>query len=1024
MSDILSKTLFMPESEIVNDLLAALPWEEERARLVEERAAALVHDVRAMKMPLGQLEEFLKEYALNTEEGISLMCLAEALLRVPDSKTANALIRDKVAAANWLDAAGGSKDWIVKAAGVGLFMTSKTLDGVLSRMGEPFIREAMIRAMGILGKQFVLGTDIEDAVQNAQVFRDKGYRMSYDMLGEGARTAADAERYYESYAHAIRYVSERGSKHETHRPGVSVKLSALHPRYEFSQEQRCVPVLIERVTELAKIAAKGNLAFTIDAEECARLELSIAVIEGVLKAPELEGWTGFGLAVQAYQKRAMPLLDRLEGIARAHGRKIRVRLVKGAYWDNEIKHAQLQGIEAFPVFTRKANTDLSYLACAHKLLSRPDAFYPMLATHNAHSIAAVIEMARDSGADYELQRLFGMGQGLYDLILKDHDVPVSVYAPVGPHHDLLPYLVRRLLENGANSSFVNRMLDRGEPVQNLVADPVHKVRTQSQAGHPNIRLPLDLYHQEGSAGRRNSKGLDLDDPWSVDTLLDGMSRYTGQYEAKALIGGKVFEDSVSQEVLNPADRQDHVGTVWPAGEGLVNKAMRTAQEAFPAWTGTDVDIRAQTLERIADLYEENRDELMALLVREAGKTIPDALAELREAVDFCRYYAARGREDFSYDGTALIGPTGESNRLKLHGRGVFVCISPWNFPFAIFTGQIAAALMAGNCVVAKPAEQTPLIATRAVALMHNAGIPAAALGLMPGDGSVGAALVGHERVAGVAFTGSVEAAKDINRTLAAKDGPIVPLIAETGGQNAMIVDSSALPEQVIDDVVFSAFGSAGQRCSALRVLCIQDDVADKMIRMLKGAMQELVVGPPYDLASDVGPVIDEEALSGLVHHRESLKGFGRFIAEVPLEKDLADNGYFFAPCAYEIDGIDALQKEVFGPVLHVIRYKKDELDELLDDIRDTGYGLTCGVHSRIDAFQDYVVNRICAGNAYVNRTMTGAIVGSQPFGGHGLSGTGPKAGGPHYLHRFALEQVVSIDTTATGGNASLVSLGE
>ena len=1022
MSQTLSQYLFMSEDEAVKRLLKVLPWEGPQAMRVENHAAQLVRDVRKAKLPMGQLESFLKDYALDTDEGLSLMCLAEALLRVPDKDTANHLIRDKVAAANWLESAGTSKDWVVKAAGVGLFMTNKTLDGVLARIGEPFIREAMVKAMGVLGRQFVLGHDIEDAVQNAAQYRDTGYRMSYDILGEGARTAAD--RYFENYAHAIRYVAERGSKDEVKRPGISVKLSALHPRYEFAQEGVCVPVMIERVRELARIAADGNLAFTIDAEEAARLDLSLQIIDGMLEDKALQGWEGFGLAVQAYQKRAMPLLDHLADVSARFKRRLRVRLVKGAYWDTEIKHAQVEGVANFPVYTRKANTDVSFLACAHRMMSDNKAFYPMLATHNAHSIAAVLDMMKAHKADIEMQRLYGMGKGLYDVMMEDHDVPVSIYAPVGPHPDLLPYLVRRLLENGANSSFVNRMLDPDAPVEDLVRDPVEKVRGRKVHGHPKIKLPAALYEDEAGGGRRNSVGVDLSDAHSVDQLLAGMSRFTGRYEATALIDGVIYKDSVAEDVTNPADRQDVVGSVWPAGQGLVNKAMRVADEAFLAWSGQDAVVRAQVLERIADLYEAHGDEILALLVREAGKTIPDAIAELREAIDFCRYYARQGRIDFASGGVAMPGPTGESNVLSLHGRGVFVCISPWNFPCAIYTGQIVAALMAGNAVVAKPAEQTPLIAAYLVGLMHEAGVPVDVLNLMPGDGIIGGSLVGHSRVSGVAFTGSTEVAREINRALSAKDGPIVPLIAETGGLNTMIVDSSALPEQVIDDVVLSAFGSAGQRCSALRVMCVQDDVADKMLRMLKGAMAELSVGLPYQLSSDIGPVIDENAFAVLAHHRAALDGFGKKVFEVELDAGLREKGTFFAPCAFEIDSFGALEREVFGPILHVIRYKKGEMEDLLEDISASGYALTLGVHSRIDEFQDFIVNRIRAGNAYVNRSMTGAVVGTQPFGGQGLSGTGPKAGGPHYLTRFATERVVTVDTTATGGNASLVTLEE
>ena len=1020
----INDSLYLPEDEAVAFSLEALPWDEARGRKVIDQASAMVEALRAKGAPAGQLEAFMKDYSLETEEGIALMCLAEALLRVPDKATANALIRDKVAAANWLEKAGDSKDWVVKAAGVGLFMTSKTLDGLLSRVGEPFIREAMVKAMQILGKQFVLGTDIDQAIENAAKLRKKGYRMSYDILGEGARTSSDARRYFVSYMHAIEQIGARVlDKSEARPPGISIKLSALHPRYEFAQKDRCIPEMQDLLAQLAHEASYRNVALTVDAEEADRLALSLEIIEGVLSDLPKD-WDGFGLAVQAYQKRAIPVLDHIADLSDTHNRRFQVRLVKGAYWDSEIKHAQEIGVDTFPVFTRKSNTDLSYLACVHKLLNAPDAFYPMFATHNAHSLAAVIDMAEEAGAEYEFQRLFGMGQGLFDTVMEECSAPASVYAPVGPHRDLLPYLVRRLLENGANTSFVNRMLDPDAPVEEIVADPVEKVRSRSSHQHPKIKSPSDLYDNETAGARLNSKGLDLNDPLSVDALFQAIEAFQDRYEAMPVVAGKQYRDGVAENIVNPAHTDEVVGQVWSAREALIDKAMESAKDSFVEWSGTEADIRAQILERIADLFEENSDELIVLLVSEAGKTLSDAIGEIREAVDFCRYYANRGRHDFRAEGFPLPGPTGESNVYSLHGRGIFVCISPWNFPLAIFTGQVVAALMAGNCVICKPAEQTPLVAMLAVGMMHEAGIPQDVLHILTGDGRIGAALVAHKDVRGVCFTGSTEVAREINRTLAGKDGPIVPLIAETGGQNAMIVDSSALHEQVIDDVILSAFGSAGQRCSALRVLCVQEDVAEPLLRMLKGAMEELKIGLPRDLSTDVGPVIDENAHSILVQYRESLKGFGHLIDEVALGDDLADSGHFFAPCAYEIDGIDVLKNEVFGPVLHVVRFEKDGLAELLQDIDDSGYALTFGVHSRIDEFQDYVVSRVRAGNAYVNRSMIGAIVGSQPFGGHGLSGTGPKAGGPYYLHRFATERVVSVDTTATGGNASLVSLSD
>lgn len=1019
-----SSQFSLSEDDAVQALHSSFDWDARRAKAVRDKAAALVETIRAQKRNPGQLEAFMQDYALDTEEGLALMTLAEALLRIPDKATANALIRDKVAAANWLESLGGKQDWVTKAAGVGLFVSRKTLDGVLNKVGEPVIREAMVQAMRILGKQFVLGVDIEDAIQNAHALKKQGYRMSYDMLGEGARTAADAERYFESYINAIEYVGERSGNKDALRPGISVKLSALHPRYEYAQKERCVTEMAARLLQLSQMAAHYNLALTVDAEESERLDLSLEIITGVMKDISDEGWDGFGLAVQAYHKAAPGVIDFMADIAREQSKRIQLRLVKGAYWDSEIKKAQVEGLKDFPVYTRKCHTDSSYLACVSRIFEHGDVLYPMLGTHNAHSAAAVMEIAKAYKHGWEFQRLFGMGQGLFDELVGREGVRASVYAPVGPHKELLPYLVRRLLENGANSSFVNQMLDLDASVDVLVDDPVDKSKMCSESKHPKISLPQDIFKDEPPQGRSNSAGLDLDAPGEVEPLLQEIARYNKPYMAVPIVDGHLQKHSVSQELFSPAHLEDRLGLVYAADHKIVNMAFEAGAQGFVEWNSTDAETRAAALETAADALEARRSEVMALLVREAGKTLPDALSEIREAVDFLRYYASQGRGVFASEGSALPGPTGESNRLILQGRGVFVCISPWNFPLAIFVGQIAAALMAGNAVLAKPAEQTPLIAALMVQIFHDSGIPAAALGLLPGDGRVGAMLVQHKDVAGVAFTGSTAVAREINKTLAAKDGPIVPLIAETGGQNAMIVDSSALPEQVIDDVILSAFGSSGQRCSALRALCVQDDVADKIIRMLRGAMKELNVGEPGALSSDLGPVIDEEAYAMLAAHRKALHGFAKLIYEVPLDAELARQGHYFAPCACEIPDMKGLDKEVFGPILHVIRYEKAKLDELLDDIAQTGYGLTLGIHSRIEQFYEYVAAKIPAGNVYVNRSMIGAVVGSQPFGGMGLSGTGPKAGGPHYLARFATERMVSIDTTAAGGNASLVSLSE
>lgn len=1016
----LSTYRYADETKTVEALIKALPWTTEMAYRVEDRAAKLVQRIRNEKAPTGQLETFLREFSLDTEEGLSLMCLAEALLRIPDRDTARALIRDKVSAANWAGAGGG--DWVVKAAGIGLMITSKTLDSALARIGEPVIHAAMVKAIRVMSQQFVLGTDIGQALQNAAPYTAKGYRLSYDMLGEGARTQADADRYFASYAHAIRSIGDNKNAQGLKAPGISVKLSALHPRYSFAQQDICVPALSDLLVELCRLAAGKGLTLTVDAEEADRLDISLDIMRGVLQDPALSSWDGFGFAVQAYQKRALPLIEETISLATKSRRRIQVRLVKGAYWDTEIKRAQIAGLSDYPVFTRKDNTDVSYLACAHKMLAQQDRIYSMFGTHNAATAAALIEMASDAKASFEFQRLFGMGETLYDLLLKERAAAVSIYAPVGPQEDLLAYLVRRLLENGANTSFVNQLMNPDEPVDRLVHDPVDNAGRPVQKRHPRIPLPRDLYAQETQIGRVNSSGLDFSDASTVATLEKEFKNFHKLYEAYPLIGGKLYRDTLMQIAKNPGDFSDTCGRVWNGNKGLADKAMRVAGEGFSSWSHIDARERARCLERFAALMEKHRSELMLLCVRETGKTLPDALAEVREAIDLCRYYAAQGREVFA--DTELPGPTGEMNILRLEGRGVFVCISPWNFPLAIFVGQIAAALMAGNSVVAKPAEQSPLIAMLAVRLMHEAGIPGNVINIVPGDGAVGAALVDHPNVAGVAFTGSTEVAWEINKTLAAKKGPIVPLIAETGGMNAMIVDSSALPEQVVDDVLSSAFGTAGQRCSALRILCIQQEISGKIISMLDGAMQELRIGDPALLSSDLGPVIDEAARFALVTHREKLNGFGKLACETPLDPALKNVGHYFAPCAFELNNLHGLEREVFGPILHIVRYERSKIDDLIEELNGKGYGLTLGVHSRIESFQNHIASRVRAGNVYVNRSIIGAVVGTQPFGGMGLSGTGPKAGGPHYLYRFATERTLSINTTAAGGNASLVSLRE
>ncbi|WP_282607331.1 bifunctional proline dehydrogenase/L-glutamate gamma-semialdehyde dehydrogenase PutA [Pelagibius sp. Alg239-R121] len=1021
------------EAGVVRRLLSEVELPHDAHDRIAERARALVGEVRRSRIGQGGIDAFMHEFELSSKEGVVLMCLAEALLRVPDAHTLDKLIKDKIATADWHAHLGHSDSIFVNASTWALMLTgrvvkledeeTKDFGGVLRRLvhrsGEPVIRTAITRAMRILGQQFVMGRSIKEAVTRAKPDEARGYRYSYDMLGEGARTMPDADRYFESYKNAIAAIGAvAAGKGVQDAPGISVKLSALHPRYEFAQRDRVMSEVVPRLKALAADAARFGIGLTVDAEEADRLDLSLDVIEALAGDPDLAGWDGFGLAVQAYQKRAPFVLDWLASVAARHGRRFMVRLVKGAYWDTEVKLAQTEGLKGYPVYTRKLSTDVSYLACVKRLFADPAAFYPQFATHNAHTVAAIIELAGGS-EDYEFQRLHGMGEALYAQIVGPSKMnrPVRIYAPVGSHEDLLAYLVRRLLENGANSSFVNRIQDEKLPIDEIIADPLMAARRLDILPHPKIPLPVGLYGRE----RANSAGLDLTAPQDLAPLGQAMARMADRgWSGGPLVAGRETGGE-ARPVHNPADLRSKVGELrWSTPEDI-ETALARASRAAPAWNSTPAAERADCLRRLADLLESNQANLMALCVREAGKTIADAIAEIREAVDFCRYYAARACEDFGAP-KRLPGPTGETNEISLHGRGVFLCISPWNFPLAIFVGQISAALAAGNAVIAKPAEQTGIIATEAVKLMHRAGVPGDIVHLLPGDGAtVGAQLVRDQRISGVAFTGSTETARLINQTLATRDGAIVPLIAETGGQNGMIVDSTALPEQVVNDVVASSFQSAGQRCSALRVLFLQRDIADKVITMLSGAMDELVVGDPARLATDVGPVIDGEAKTNLEAHIARMTKGARLLHRTPLSAETA-HGTFVAPAAFEIDSIDQLKREVFGPVLHVVRFQAERLDDVIDSINAAGYGLTFGIHSRIDSTVDHVLKRLRVGNAYVNRNTIGAVVGVQPFGGEGLSGTGPKAGGPHYLHRYATERTVTTDTTAAGGNASLMSI--
>jgi len=994
------------DAALAAPLLAAADLPLEREDRVDALAGVLIGAIREGAGGIGGVEEVLREYALSTKEGLALMVLAEALLRVPDAATADRLIEDKLGQGDFAHHESRSDALLVNASAWALGITARIIQpgeqptgilrGLAKRIGLPTVRAATRQAMRIMGGHFVLGETIGDALKRAASGDARLFRYSFDMLGEGARTAADAKRYFRSYADSIAAIGRAaGNEPLPNRPGISVKLSALHPRYEALSRGRVMAELVPLVVELARQAKSFDLNFTVDAEEADRLELSLDVIAAVAADPSLGGWDGFGLAIQAYQKRALEVIDWIHDLALALDRRFMVRLVKGAYWDTEVKRAQERGLDDYPVWTRKAMTDLNYAACAERLLALRPRLYPQFATHNALTVAAILE--RSAGADgFEFQRLHGMGEALYARLLKERPgVACRTYAPVGGHKDLLAYLVRRLLENGANSSFVSASADPAVPVAQLLKRPQAVIGSARKARHPKLPLPAELYGAE----RRNSRGVELGHEASLKAVLAEIGR-----------------------IIPPDPR---VGPSSQQEGGLECDALfREAIPAFRAWSATPVAERSACLDRMADVLERERGRFLMLLQSEGFKTLDDAIAELREAVDFCRYYAAQARKVFGAEGLLLPGPTGEENRLRLKGRGVFVCISPWNFPLAIFLGQAAAALVSGNAVIAKPAEQTPRVAQAAVSLFHAAGVPKAALQLAVGDGSVGAALVAHRDVAGVAFTGSTEVARLINRALAAKDGPIVPLIAETGGINAMIVDGTALPEQVTDDVVTSAFRSAGQRCSALRLLCVEEHVADKVIAMIVGAARELRVGDPADLSTQIGPVIDAEAKAKLDAHIGAMKQR----AKVHLAGAAPAGGSYVAPHVFEIPWVDDLKEEVFGPVLHVVRWRagdyKRGLDAVLDAIAATGFGLTGGLHTRIDETIRLVESRMPAGNLYVNRNMIGAVVGTQPFGGSGLSGTGPKAGGPHYLLRFANEQVVSINTAAAGGNASLVAMGE
>ena len=1022
------------EAEVANRLLREDSLDSATKIAISDQATLLVEGCRQRSHEAGTLDAFLQEFGLSNKEGVALMCLAEALLRVPDEATADQLIAEKIRSGDWGSHQGASSSRFVNASVWGLMLTgrvvalgSETTEDTGSwvktltrKLGEPAVRRAILQAMRIMGGQYVLGRTIEEAIRKGRAANSPGTRFSFDMLGEGARTASDAQRYFDAYAEAICVLANANTEGDiTHADGISIKLSALHPRYAFSQYDRVISELLPRVKQLALMARAGDISLTIDAEESERLDISLDLFEALARDPDLTAWDGLGFVLQAYQKRAEATCDWLIALARETDRRLMVRLVKGAYWDREIKHAQELGLSDYPVFTRKCNTDLSYQICAAKLLGATAVVFPQFATHNAHTVSMIKALAQGN-TNFEFQRLHGMGQLLYAQLSKsDASTPIRVYAPVGNHKDLLPYLVRRLLENGANSSFVNRFLDASVSASELNRDPIEQVLAVSQRRHPKIPLPRHLYAQE-SAPWLNAIGFDLNDASVVRDLSKRLTSLSQRTEARPIVGGQSVTSEPSP-VINPASGET-VGFVASASAEEQDKAIELAVSAQPLWDLRGAHYRAECLERAAELLEAQIPELMGVIVSEAGRTLEDALSEIREAIDFCRYYAQQARQNLT-DPIKLPGPTGELNELSLHGRGVFLCISPWNFPLAIFMGQASAALVAGNAVIAKPAEQTPLIAFEAVKLLHEAGIPEDILHLLPGGKSVGAALVADDRIAGVAFTGSTETAKSINRQLAARDGPIIPLVAETGGLNVMLVDATALPEQVVDDVIVSAFQSAGQRCSALRVLYLQEDIADAVIDMLHGATLELSVGDPMKLRTDVGPVIDAEAQQLIQEHTDRMRREGRLLSEASLDPNLP-NGHFVAPQIYEIDRLDQLKREVFGPILHLIRYKKSELRDVLADIRASGYGLTLGIHSRIDGFAQRVFENTQVGNTYINRNTVGAVVGVNPFGGQGLSGTGPKAGGPHYLYRFVSEKTRTDNVVAKGGNTDLFTLSE
>lgn len=1035
----IAQQAYWDEADCVSQLLAAIDLSPQQRRRIRERAEALITRARKKRNQRDKLDVFLEEFGLNTTEGVVLMSMAEALLRIPDGDTADQLIHEKLLQGNWQQHLGQSDSMFVNASTWGLLLsgkwlhfesslksTRKWLDYFFDKFSEPVLRQSLLTAMRLMANQYILGRSVEEALKRLPREYPGDILISFDALGEGARTRGDANRHLEAYEQVIEKLGEYNNHgldpNQYH--SVSIKLSALHPRYQWSQRQRVVDELLPRVAQLAYQAQAANVGLSIDAEEAERLDSCLEIFDELALDPQLIRWSGLGFVLQAYQKRAVLISDWLCALAEKRGTPLNVRLVKGAYWDREIKRSQQMGLADYPVFTRKANTDLSYLVCANRLLDAgPDKIYPQFATHNATTIAQVFELAESR--PFELQRLHGMGELLYhqlgsELLASEQLPPVRIYAPIGSHKDLLPYLVRRLLENGANSSFVNRFLDETLPASELATDPLSMAEKTEGQRNTQIPLPKDLFQR-----RANSTGLDLENPSDAGRVVAAVEQQSFSISAYGpMINGETVANGGPRiSVHSPAIKTVELGCYFEAGVAQIDAALDSASKQQQAWDEVGGKRRADLLEKIAAKFKESKLRLIALIAREAGRTLVDAEAEVREAIDFCHYYAQQTREHFA-EAQLLESPTGEDNAYSLHGRGVFLCISPWNFPVAIFVGQITAALAAGNPVVAKPAEQTTLIACEIAKLMLEAGLPPHTLQLLPGDGArLGKKLLADSRIAGVAFTGSTETARNIQQQLANRDGPIVPFIAETGGINVMLVDSTALTEQVVDDVVRSAFYSAGQRCSALRVLFLQEDSADEVLEMLYGACDELTIGDPSQLSSDIGPIIDADALHTLQDYVSKTKQHKKLLYQYDQSR-LPTAGHFIGPHIFAVDQLADVQQEVFGPILHVVRYRRDELDQIIEDINNSGYGLTLGIHSRIEGWAESIFRRTQVGNTYVNRNMIGAVVGVQPFGGHNLSGTGPKAGGPHYLFQFSVEKVLTTNTVATGGNAALFNLGE